>query len=135
VVEVEVAHRNDVDAPRVEAGLAERRDDRRTLVAAHRANLLGDALADAGLDEDAARRRLDEEAVERLQQPVLVVDLVRYEAAPEDPRHWPEQCPGVGPERAGLDQGDAGPPAEIGSPVDGVVDGHAIRQAGGPSAR
>ena len=45
----------------------------------------------------------------------LVVDLVGDEAAPEDPRHRPEQRPGVGAEGPGLDQRDARPAAEVAS--------------------
>ena len=40
----------------------------------------------------------------------------------------PKSAPGVGAERAGLDEGDAGPAPEIGRPVDRVVDRH--RRAG-----
>ena len=126
---MEVAHRDDVDGRGIEARGPQRRHDRRTLVAAHLADLVGDALADPGLDEDAAGGRLDEEAVQRLEQAVLVVDLVGDEAVPEDPRDRPEQCPGVGPERARLDQRDAGPAAEIERPVDGVVDAHRVSPA------
>ena len=97
--------------PGVEARVGHRRDDRLTLVAAHARDLVRDALADARLDEDAAGRRLDQQAVECLEQSMLVVDLVRDEGVPEDPRHGPEERPGVAAERSRLDQGDASPAA------------------------
>ena len=59
--------------------------------------------------------RLDQQAVERLEQPALVVDLVLDQAVPQHPRHRPEQRPGVGPERAGLDERDPDAAAEVAS--------------------
>ena len=114
MVEMEVAHRDQVDGLRLEAGRLHRGHDRGALVAAHLPGLLGEPLADPGLDEHATRRRLDEQAVQRLEEPVLVVDLVGHEAVPEQPRHRPEQRAGIGAEGAGLDQRDARPAAEIG---------------------
>src|SRR5439155_9304382 len=125
VVEVEVAERDDVDRPRIEACVAERRQGRRPLVPAHRPRLLVDPLADPRLDEDPPGRRLDHQAVERLEEPVLGVDLVGDEAIPEEPRHGTEERARVRPERAGLDDRDMRSPAEIGAPVDRVVDRHA----------
>ena len=52
-----------------------------------------------------------------------MIDLVRDEAVPQEARHGPEQRAGIGPERAGLDERDAGPTAEIGRPVDRVIAG------------
>ena len=59
-----------------EARGLECRHDRRALVAAHGAGLVVEPIADPGLDQDPPRRRLDQQAVERLEQPVLGVDLV-----------------------------------------------------------
>src|SRR4051812_4045312 len=75
MVEVKMAHRDEVDGCRVEAGGPEGRNDPGALVAAHVARLVVDPIADPGLDENAPARRLDEEAVQRLEQAVLVVDL------------------------------------------------------------
>jgi hypothetical protein len=135
VVEVEVAHRDDVDRLGIESRVTEGRGDRRALVAAHLADLVADPLADPGLDEDPAGRRLDEEAVQRLEEAMLLVDLVGDEAIPEDSRHGPEQRAGIRPKRAGLDQRNAGAAAQVGGPVDGLVDAHALTPAEAPSAR
>ena len=121
VIEMEVAHRDDVDGLRVEARVLEGRDDPRPLGGAHRAGLLVEPLADAGLDEDATGGRLDQQAVERLEEAVLVVDLVGDPAVPQQPGHRPEQRPGVRAERAGLDERNARAAAEVARPVDRVV--------------
>ena len=93
------------------------------LVGAHRPGLLVEPIADAGLDEDATRGRLDQQAVERLEEAVLVVDLVGDPAVPEQPGHRPEQRPGIGAEGAGLDERDARAASEVARPVDRVVQG------------
>ena len=124
MVEVEVAHRHDVHRSRIEPCRDQGRHDRRSLVAAHLADLVADPLADPRLDEDATRRRLDQEAVECLQQAVVMIDLLGHERVPEDPRHWPEQRARVGPERSRLDQRDPDRTAELEAPVDRVVQGH-----------
>ena len=121
MVEVEVAHRDDVDCFRIEAGSSQRRHDPRTLDVSHRARLVIDPLADPRLDEDASCRRLDQEAVERLEQPVLVIDLLLDEAIPEQPWDRPEQCARVGSERARLDERSADATAEVARPVDRLV--------------
>ena len=61
------------------------------------------------------------QAIERLEEAVLVVDLVGDPAVPQQPGHGPEQRPGVGAERAGLDERDARAATEVAGPVDGVV--------------
>ena len=85
MVEMEVAHRHDVDRLGQEPGRLQRGHDPRALVAAHRPGLVVDPLPDAGLDEDAPGRRLDEQAVERLEEAALVVDLVGRRARPTGP--------------------------------------------------
>ena len=136
MVEVEVAHGHRVDALRGEPGGCQRRHDPEALVAAHRTGLVVDPVADAGLDEHATRLRLDQEAVEGLEEAPLVVDLLVDEAVPQDPRHGPEQRPRVGPERACLDQGDPDAAAEVDRPVDRIVDGHpGYFRVGSPVAR
>ena len=107
MVEMEVAHRHDVHALGQEADGLEHGRDPRTLVAPHRPRLVVEPLADPGLDQRRDPRRLDQQAVERLEQPPLVVDLVRDEAAPQDPRHGSEQVAGVRAERPRLDERDA----------------------------
>ena len=129
VVEMEVAHRDDVDALGREPGGLERGDDPRAFVGAHRPGLVVDPVADPRLDQHATRARLDQQAVERLEQPALVVDLVLDEAAPQDPRHRPEQRPGVGAERAGLDERDPNAATEVARPVDRVVHRHRLTPA------
>jgi hypothetical protein len=121
MVEVEVAHRDDVDRRGVEAGSPEGRHDPRTVVGPHRPGLVVEPVADAGLDEHSPGRRLDEEAVERLEESVLAVQLSGGPAVPEEARHRPEEGARVGPEGAGLDEGDRDPAAEVAAPVDGVV--------------
>ena len=100
------------------------RHDPRAFVAAHRPGLVVDPVADPGLDQHAPRARLDQQAVECLEQPALVVDLVLDEAAPQDPRHGPEQRPGVGAEGARLDQRDPNATTEFAGPVHRVVHRH-----------
>ena len=121
MVEVEMAHRDDVDGRGVEAGRPERGHDPGTLHLAHVARLVVDPLTDTGLDQHPARGRLDEQAVERLEEPVLVVDLVGHEPIPEQPRHRAEQGTRVGAERAGLDERGAYAAAQVARPVDRVV--------------
>ncbi len=127
MVVVEVAHRHDVDAGRVEARPLERRDDRRTVEHSPCPTTLIEPFADPSLHEDAAGRRLDQQAVERLEQPTVRIDLVRHELAPQDPRHRPEERARIRAERAGLDEGDPDSGAEVGRPVDGVAERHAAR--------
>ena len=121
MVVVQVAHRDDVNRRGLKAGGLECGDDPRPLVGADRPGLVVHPLADPGLDEDTPGRRLDEQAVQRLQEAVLLVDLVGDEAVPENPRHGTEQHPGVGSERAGLDERDARSAPEVARPVDRVV--------------
>ena len=116
MVEVEMAHRDDVDRVGLEAGRGHRRSDRRTLVAPHRSHLVAEPRADTRLDEHPAGRRLDDEAIQRLEEPVVVIDLVGDELVPQDPRDRPEERR-VGSERPGLDQRDTGPAPEIGRPA------------------
>jgi len=78
-------------------------------------------VADAGLDEDATCRRLDQQAVEGLEEAVLAVELVACPAIPEQLRDRPEQRAGVRSERAGLDERDRNPAAQLAPPVDRVV--------------
>ena len=60
---------------------------------------------------------------------MLVVDLVGHEAVPEKPRDGPEESPGVGPERAGLDKRGANAPAQVARPVDRLVQPRSISRA------
>ena len=71
MVEMEVAHRHDVDRGRLETGRPEGRQDRIARVAAHLPGLVAEPLADPGLDQDPTGRRLDEQAVERLAKPIV----------------------------------------------------------------
>ena len=50
-------------------------------------------LADAGLDQHAPGRRLDEQAVERLGERVVGVDLGLDQPLPHDPRHGTKAVP------------------------------------------
>ena len=134
MVEMQVAHRDDVDGAWVEPGGAQRRENGLALVPAHRPDLVAHPFPDPCLDEDASAGRLDEQAVERLEETVVLVDLAHYEAVPEDPRHRTEQGAGVAPERAGLDERDARPPAEVGRPVNGVVQCRGVASPAGDPA-
>ena len=107
MVEVEVGEGHDVDRARVEAGCAQRGQDGLAAHAALGSMVLVHALADAGLDEDAPARRLDEQAVERLGERVVGVELVGDEALPHDPRHRAQERAGVAREGARLDERDA----------------------------
>ena len=69
---------------------------------------------------------LDQQAIEGLEQATLVVDLVLDQPAPQDPRHGPEQRPGVGSEGPGLDQPDADATTEFARPVHRIVHGHRL---------
>ena len=109
---------------RVEAGPLERRDDRLAAEAPPRAPALVEPLADPRLHQDAAGRRLDQQAVERLEEAVLLVELVGDEPVPQHARRRPEDGAGVGAEGARLDERDARPAAEVGRPVDRVVEPH-----------
>ncbi len=82
VVEVEVTHRHHVHTGRIEAGATQRGQDGLARVAAHRPVLLVDPLADARLHEDPTGRRLDDQAVEGLEEPMLAVDLVGDRGGP-----------------------------------------------------
>src|SRR4029079_11482860 len=83
----------------IETRCLQRGDDPRSLGAAHPAGLVVEAFADTGLDEDPAGRRLDQEAVQGLEEAALGVDLVADPAIPEHPRDGPEQRSGVGADR------------------------------------
>ena len=61
--------------------------------------------------------RLDEQAVQPLEQPSAVIELAFRPVAPQDPRHRPEDRAGVRPEGPGLHEGDPGAAAEVGAPV------------------
>jgi len=121
VVEVEVAHGDDIDRPGIEARAAESRHDPQPLVAAHRTALVVDPFADPGLDQDSPGRRLDQQAVQRLEEPVLGVDLGSDPAIPEDPGHRPEQRPRVRSKGARLNESDGNTATEVAPPVDRVV--------------
>ena len=95
MIEVEMAQGHDIHALWHEADGLEHGRDPRTLIAPHRSRLVIEPLADPGLDHDATGRRLDQQAVERLEQPPLLVDFVRDEVAPQDPRNGTEQVAGV----------------------------------------
>ena len=93
MVEVEMADGDDVDRVGVEAGVAQRGQDR---LAGHSplcAVVLVHALADARLDQHAPGRRLDQQAVERLVQRVVGVDLRLDEALPHDRGTGPKTAP------------------------------------------
>ena len=96
MVEVEVAERDDVDragskpAARSAGRIGSPAD------AALRRAVVVHALADAGLDQDAPGGRLDEQAVERLGQRGVRVELVGDEPLPHRPRHRPEDRARVG---------------------------------------
>ena len=122
MVVVEMAHRDGVHRVGVEAGGFERGQDPRPLVGAHRPALVADPVADAGLHERAPGRSLDQKAVQRLEQPVVVVDLLGHEAVPHHPRHHAQERACVRAETPGLDHGDARAATEFGGPVDGVVE-------------
>src|ERR1019366_4115291 len=85
MVEVKVAQRHDVDGGRLETRLPEGRQDRIARVAPHIPGLVAQSLADPGLDQDPTGGRLDEQAVERVPQPVVEGDLVDGEPVPENP--------------------------------------------------
>ena len=121
MIEMKVAHRDHVYRRGVEAGALQSRDDPRPLVSAHVAGLVVDTIADPRLDEDAPRRRLDQKAVQGLEEAILRIDLVADPAVPEDPGHRPEQRAGVRAKGSRLDEGDRRAAAEIAPPVDGVV--------------
>ena len=106
VVEMEVADRDDVDRVGVEARVAEARQDRLAGHSPLSAVVLVHALADAGLDQHAPGGRLDQQAVERLVERVVGVDLGLDEALPHDRGTGPNDRAGVGREHAGLDQRD-----------------------------
>src|SRR5206468_1747388 len=99
VVEVEMADRHEVDRGRVEAGASQRGNDRVALHASDPAHLLVVALPDAGLDEDTTARRLDEQAVQGLDEAPFGIELRADEAVPEESGHRPEDRAGVGAER------------------------------------
>ena len=92
---------------RVEAGRPQRGQDGLAPHAPLRPMMLVHPLADAGLDEDAPARGLDEQAVERLGERVVRVQLVGDEALPHAARHGPEERARIAREDAGLDERDA----------------------------
>ena len=121
MVEVEMAHRDDVDRVRVEAGRSRARA--RSTGPRSRASpgLVVEPIADPGLDEDAAGRRLDQEAVQRLEQAVLGVDLG---APPSGPRGAAARARTAPRRRSGTCPPGRGRPdaaAQVAPPVDGVV--------------
>ena len=136
MIEMKVAHGHGVHGLRVETRGLQRRQDPQPFVAAHGATLVADPLPYPRLHEHAPRRRLHEQAVERLQQAVILVDLAGNEVVPHHARNDAEQCPGVRAERARLDQRDARSSAEFGRPVDCVVEGrHGFSCPGAPMPR
>ena len=118
----------------VEAGLSQRRQDRQPAHAALCDVPIVHPLADAGLDQDPPGRRLDEQAVERLGQRRIGVQLVGHERLPDDARHGPEGGAGVGREPAGLDERDAHAAAEVGLPVDAVEVRHRSARRDAPAS-
>jgi hypothetical protein len=54
---------------------------------------------------------------------MVLVDLIDDEPIPHQTRHDSKQRPRVRAEGTRLDQGHARPPAELGGPVDRVVEG------------
>ena len=79
---------------------------------------LVEPLPDPRLHQDPAGRRLHEKAVQRLEEPVLVVELVGDQLVPQDARRRAEDRARVGAERAGLDERDASSPRR-GRPTSG----------------
>ena len=75
VIVVEMADRDGIHGVRREPGSLERRNDPRPLIPAHLAALVADPVAYPRFDQDAPGRRLDQQAVERLQQPPIGVYL------------------------------------------------------------
>ena len=122
MVEVEVTHRDEVHGTRIEPRHPKRGPDRGALVPPHGGIPGIEPLPDPRLDQHAPRRRLDQQAVERLEDAPVGVQLSLGPRAPQDPGHRPEDRSGVGAERARLHEGDGRAAAEIGLPVDGVVD-------------
>ena len=131
VVVVEVAHRDRVHGLRIETGSLESRDDPRPLIATHRPALFTDTIPDSRFHEHAAGRCLDQQAVERLRDAVIVVDLVDNEFAPHHSWDRSQQGACVGTELTRLDQRDADTAAKFGRPVDGVVQGRHRPEASG----
>ena len=118
MIEVEMADRDDVHGIGLEARLAQGGQDSQSRDAALPDAPLVQPLADAGLDQDPTGWRLHEQAVERLGERVVGVQLVGHEPFPHDPRHGPEDGPGIGGEPSGLDERDAHAAAQVGLPVD-----------------
>jgi hypothetical protein len=116
-----MAHRHDVHARGIEAGLLQGRHDPRPIGRPHCPGLLVQPLADSGLDKDAATRCLDQEAVERLQEPVLGVDLLAGPAIPEEPWDRTKEGSCIRPEGPGLDERNAEPATQIAPPIDRLV--------------
>ena len=113
---------------RVEARLPQRRHDRRAVVPAHRRVLVVHPLADAGLDQHAAGRRLDQQAVERLGSRRFSSSSPSAQARHRTHGTGPRSAPGVGAERAGLDRARrVVPPPRSVPPVDRVVDRPRLR--------
>ena len=121
MVEVEMAHRDDVDAAGVEAGVRECRHDPWPFGAAHRSRLVVETRPDAGLNQDSARWRLDEQAVQRLKETPVGVGLVACPIPPQDVWNRAEQRAGIGAEGSRLDECDRIAAAEVAPPVDGRV--------------
>ena len=82
------------------------------VVYAHRAGLVVDPLADPGLDQDATGRCLDQQAVERLEESVLMSSSSVTSSPHSNRGTGPNNAPGVRAERAGLDERDRGPATE-----------------------
>ena len=135
MIEMEVAHRDDVHALGVETSRAHGGDDRRSPVLPHRPGLLVDPFPDPRFHEDASALRLHHEAVERLKEPMFVVDLVDDQPVPEQARNRPEQRSRIRAKGAGLDQRHPGSAAQVGRPVDRLVQSHRTLSASARSAR
>ena len=80
--------------------------------------MLVHTFADPRFDEHAARGRLHEEAVERLVERVVGIDLGLDEALPHNFGNRPEDSPRVRSERAGLYERDSYAAAKVSAPVD-----------------
>ncbi len=124
VVEVQVRQRHVVDRIGIEAGRAQRRQDRLPPDASLLLVVVVHPFADTGLDEHPTRGRLHQQAVERLRQRVVGVDLVGHQALPHQPRDRSQDGAGIAGEDAGLDECDGRAAAEVIAPVGARIDGH-----------
>ena len=126
MVEVQVAERDDIDAAGVEPGQPQGRQDGLATHAALRPMVVVHALADARLHQHAPRRRLHQQAVERLREGRVGVDLVDHQALPEGARHGPEDGARVALEDTRLDERHVHPAAQVDAPVDRRLDAHGV---------